>query len=725
VNKRINVLFSGHDFKFITPFIERCKGKALLDVRIDKHHGHVIDSEKAAKNYLEWADIVFCEWALGNAAWYSKNKKPGQLLIVRLHLQEVSERLKFLWEIDWSSVDKLILICHHTYDWMLKEFPELEKRAVIIYNPIDACGSLNRDKEVGAEFNLGFVGIVPQRKRFDLAIKIIEELKKYDSRFTLKVKGHRPEDYPWMLSRKKEMAWYRDVYEKIESLPYKNSIIFDPQGPDMAQWYSQVGFILSTSDFEGSHQTVAEGMAAGCIPIIRNWGGADRIYPEKYCIDTPKEAAQAILNWKSSADIYQSEVRFCREYAQERFDQNLVCDQLGSLFADYLEARGIKDDICGVKEAINVLILGYIPAGQHSGYRIRIEQEIIHLLEVGVEVQLGCMHPSVALDDLEKHREELNQLGCPVHMIEVKNFFELSLSAQKVSKALNVLEAIVDQQYDCHGVSPEEEIMSGANKRRIIDTEKWERLLLEKSDLNIFVSEAMQQHFVRKYGQTDVPHRVIPCCVQEKSFVADKQTGPTFAPDGSTVVGYLGTLVAWQCAPEMFRLFGDLHKADSSFFFSILTPENDHDKARSFFVDAGIPEDRYMIKQVPHEDVPQWMKQWDVGVLLRHDDPVNRAASPTKFGEYLAAGLPVLLTECIGDFSAMATDYGVALAVSSELLKSKKMPEPEIARIVGFVKQCKNERESVAGRCRKYAEEQLFWPEKVLDVVDGYHSIVK
>ena len=69
---------------------------------------------------------------------------------------------------------------------------------------------------------------------------------------------------------------------EIDAAPHSNAVIFDRHGDDMAIWYSKVGFILSTSDHEGSHQAIAEGMAAGCIPIIRNWNGATPLYPPQF-----------------------------------------------------------------------------------------------------------------------------------------------------------------------------------------------------------------------------------------------------------------------------------------------------------------------------------------------------------------------------------------------------------------------------------------------------------
>jgi len=53
----------------------------------------------------------------------------------------------------------------------------------------------------------------------------------------------------------------------------------------MGDWFSKIGYILSTSDFEGSHLSVAEAMASGSSPVIITWDGADEIYPKENCFD--------------------------------------------------------------------------------------------------------------------------------------------------------------------------------------------------------------------------------------------------------------------------------------------------------------------------------------------------------------------------------------------------------------------------------------------------------
>ena len=52
----------------------------------------------------------------------------------------------------------------------------------------------------------------------------------------------------------------------------------------MRQWLQSIGWIVSASDIEGSHQAIMEGMSTGCIPIFSGEyaKNADAIYPTKY-----------------------------------------------------------------------------------------------------------------------------------------------------------------------------------------------------------------------------------------------------------------------------------------------------------------------------------------------------------------------------------------------------------------------------------------------------------
>ncbi|MBC5851938.1 glycosyltransferase [Vibrio metschnikovii] len=305
------VLIAGHDLKFIKPFypyFTEARHRLLLDFWT----GHNQHNEDASKRLIKQADTVFCEWTLGNAIWYGKNKLSNQRLIGRLHLQEIDHAL--FPKIPFEAFDKVMFVGPHILRQGIAKNPALKKNGIVVYNGVDVetLQSVPRKQTNGKV--LGFVGIVPQRKRFDLALDILRELRKDDDSYILRIKGKRPEDFAWMANRPEEMAWYEEQYKRLQQDPLlKDAVIFDPHGNDMPEWYAGIDFVLSTSDFESFHFTIADGAASGCTPIILPWEGADEIYPKEWVHPDVKAAAKSI---KAGPDEQAS----LKSFAKEKFD---------------------------------------------------------------------------------------------------------------------------------------------------------------------------------------------------------------------------------------------------------------------------------------------------------------------------------------------------------------------------------------------------------------------
>lgn len=301
------VVIAGHDLKFIKPFYPYFT-QAGIRLLLDFWTGHNQHNEIASKRLVRQADTVFCEWTLGNAIWYGKHKREGQKLVGRLHLQEIDHAL--FPKIPFEAFDTVMFVGPHILRQGIAKNPVLKKNGVVVYNGVDVDGLQSVPRKPTNGKVLGFVGIVPQRKRFDLALDILRELRKEDDGYTLRVKGKRPEDYPWMAQRTEEMAWYETQYRRLEEDPLlKGAVIFDPHGNDMPEWYAGIDFALSTSDFESFHFTVADGAASGCTPIVLAWEGADEIYPRRWVFRNVAEAADFIYGGKSFNEAPASYIR--------------------------------------------------------------------------------------------------------------------------------------------------------------------------------------------------------------------------------------------------------------------------------------------------------------------------------------------------------------------------------------------------------------------------------
>ena len=323
--RAVRILFAGHDLRFLQPIIHGLRREPAYELLFDEYSGHTIRDEAQSATLLGQADVVFCEWCLGNAVWYSRHVGSGQRLIVRLHLQE--RGLPYLDQVDWDRVDRLIFIAPRIMRECLERHPHLAAKSALIYNAID-CATLDRPKLPGAEFNVGLIGINPRRKRPDLAVDILEAMRSQDRRYTLVVKSQPPWEHEWLWRQPDEREYYEALYARIREARDVNAIVFDRPGADVPQWLTKIGVMLSTSDFEGSHQAVAEGMASGAVPAIRAWP-ATELYPADYSFEDAAGAATLIRHFTPEPLRHRD---VCRRYARERFDAEQIVRQFRRLF---------------------------------------------------------------------------------------------------------------------------------------------------------------------------------------------------------------------------------------------------------------------------------------------------------------------------------------------------------------------------------------------------------
>lgn len=178
------------------------------------------------------------------------------------------------------------------------------------------------------------MGLVPQLKRLDRAVDLIEELVRADSEFRLLIKGKRPEEYAWMLKREDELAWYRQCYERIDRLnaQQRSEVVrFEAHGDDMAQWYRTVGYGVSVSDHESFHLTLPDAAASGAAPVSLDWPGADLIYPREWLVSSVPQMARRILELSRDEAQRAQFIDRAGRFVQEAFDESLVHSALDAV----------------------------------------------------------------------------------------------------------------------------------------------------------------------------------------------------------------------------------------------------------------------------------------------------------------------------------------------------------------------------------------------------------
>jgi len=741
----IKILVNGHDFKFLTHLIDYYNRLPGFRVVLDEIPGHNMSHEDVSRRLLPEADLIFCEWALGNAAWYSQNKRENQRLFIRLHHQEIN--LRYLEDINWGNVDQIIFICQENRDIFLRRFPFMKDRTSLIYNLID-CQSLGLDKLPGAYFNLGFIGSAPKRKSPHLAIEILKRLREKDDRYTLSIKGKHPWEYPWLWRSNDEREYYDKMYKEIRNSQWANAIVFDPHGNDIPEWFSKIGFLLSTSEHEGSHQSVAEGMASGTIPVIRNWAGAAKLYPPEFVVSSADAAAELIQK-EHGRESLSGRIGEIKNFARTHFDLPVIIEAYNRLFKrlvpgfpDLSAAHNII--VTGKEPAgpLTVLHVCYISPGNQSGYEVRVIEETHMLTKQGIRIIIaGFYNPASvkSADSLASHRTKLEDLtGGKVHLFPTTHFFDMGLCPEAKCEIDDPIASLIHSHkirivhgqalystahllrvaewtgvrvaFDAHGAGPEETKMAGGSDARVLHLGQLESLAIRKSHLKIFVSEKMKLHFSKKHETGDGNYLVLPCCVHPEQFLISekrKEVLRTKKKFGKKFVFlYLGTLSIWQWPEAMFNLFRKYHEVNPESVLYLLVPGYDHPKALALAAKYSFPGNSVFLEEIPHADVGSTIGIADAGILLREPHVVNEVSSPTKFGEYLAAGIPVILTEGIGDYSQMAERLGIGVKIS---VTGEDFAATELKKLTLFTQSVMKDRASWSERCRQASHDYLDW----------------
>lgn len=294
VNGKVRVLVAGHDLKFFALLQDALESTGKFEFLVDAWAGHNKHDERKSLGLLEQADVIFCEWCLGNLKWYSNNKKPHQRLVARFHAQE--RALPYVAESNWDNIDHISYVSKFIFQEGQKTFGFPGERASVIPNLLDRNKFTPLKKSGDAKYTLGIIGVTPSLKRLDRAIDLLEALLLEDNKFCLRVKGKNPLGYDWLLKRQDELSYYKNIYKKINENPMlRNKVIFDPPGDDVNDWLSLVGYILSPSDFESFHMAIGEGMLTGAIPIIWGWEGAADIWGEQWIVRDIEHAKRVVL----------------------------------------------------------------------------------------------------------------------------------------------------------------------------------------------------------------------------------------------------------------------------------------------------------------------------------------------------------------------------------------------------------------------------------------------
>lgn len=165
--------------------------------------------------------------------------------------------------------------------------------------------------------------------------------------------------------------------------------------------------------------------------------------------------------------------------------------------------------------------------------------------------------------------------------------------------------------------------------------------------------------------------KVIPCCVDLNLFDPSKidelqktelKKSLNIA-DSDFILGYVGSIGTWYMLPEMLDYFKVMKSKKPNAKFLFITGE----KPEYILEEAnkkGLNPTDFIITSVLHDQVPIHISLFNQSVFFIRPSYSKKASSPTKQGEIMAMGIPLICNSGVGDTDEIVIKYNSGKVIS-------------------------------------------------------------
>jgi glycosyltransferase involved in cell wall biosynthesis len=179
---------------------------------------------------------------------------------------------------------------------------------------------------------------------------------------------------------------------------------------------------------------------------------------------------------------------------------------------------------------------------------------------------------------------------------------------------------------------------------------------LQHADQIISLTHAGKTEMMRwsSYIPFKKPIDVIPCCADMEHF---SLTGKDQKRKGRDLLGiegdllvisYLGSIGTWYMLDEMLEFFKTVKKKYKDAIFLFLT-HSDRTFITGKIFEKELSIEDFIIREASRNEVPVFIKASDINISFIKPVYSKISSSPTKLGEVLSMGIPVIANSGVGD----------------------------------------------------------------------------
>jgi glycosyltransferase involved in cell wall biosynthesis len=274
--------------------------------------------------------------------------------------------------------------------------------------------------------------------------------------------------------------------------------------------------------------------------------------------------------------------------------------------------------------------------------------------------------------------------------------------------------------FDLRGLMAEEYVDAGHWREGGIPyrlTHAVQRAAIRRCDGMVMLTNAVRRYLFGDSQQSEL-RVVIPCCTSFPRIESDSQGAQIrreLQLGERPVMVYVGKFGGWYLEREMVDFYAAARKLRPELLFLVLT-QSDRTIIEAEFARARIDAEDYRVTSAAPERVGHYLSVAEFGLSFVRPCFSKISSSPTKIGEYLAAGLPVVSTAGIGDVDQLLEGQDVGV-----LVRTLDEPGYESATPAAFALAADAQ---VRERCRQVAREALSLDEVGIPRYDGLYRNV-
>jgi glycosyltransferase involved in cell wall biosynthesis len=173
-----------------------------------------------------------------------------------------------------------------------------------------------------------------------------------------------------------------------------------------------------------------------------------------------------------------------------------------------------------------------------------------------------------------------------------------------------------------------------------------------------------------KEYKASIPLEVIPCSADLQLFdystidVKEKAALKTELniSEDDFVISYLGSIGGWYLTAEMLQFCKLLSKRIPAAKFLFISPHR-HEEIKAIAAQYEIPVDKVLVKKASRVQVPALLSLSSYSVFFIKPCYSKQSSSPTKHGEIMAMGIPVITNGGVGDVAEIvqSTNSGIVI----------------------------------------------------------------